>query len=152
MTGDKKYLERLSELKPLIYCLQCAIELFGKDEAGKLAKVTLEKYARERFVAPYENIPPDERWPKFRDDIINNADDVQYSLEVHSENKVKIRHHRCIFMEIFRVFGLEEFVPYYCDTDYTTARAISPDIKFTRTQTVVSGAPYCDHCWEYRTE
>ncbi|UCD94413.1 MAG: L-2-amino-thiazoline-4-carboxylic acid hydrolase [Candidatus Zixiibacteriota bacterium] len=146
---DEIYEERLKELKPLIYCIQSSIKLLGKTKAKKLAKMTLEKYANERFVVPYNDIPLEKKWPAFRDDIFKYADDVQYSIEKFSDTMVRIRYKRCIFYEIFKDHGLADFVPLYCATDYSTARAVDPKIKMTRTQTIATGAECCDHCWEY---
>jgi hypothetical protein len=149
MTMDKKYRQRLKELKPLIYCIQSSIKLLGRAKAKELAKMTLEKYASERFVAPYKDIPLEKRWPGFLESVISNADGIEYSVEEYTSSMVKVKYKRCIFHEIFKDHGLADFVPLYCAIDYTTARAIDPKIKMTRTQTISLGAEYCDHCWEY---
>ena len=149
MTKDDLYMERLKELQPLIFCIQSSVKLFGKKKAKELAKITLEKYANERFVVPYNDIPLEKRWPAFRDDVVKYADDMQYSIEKSSDIMVRVKYKRCIFHEVFKDHGLADFVPLYCATDYSTARAIDPKIKMTRTQTIASGAKYCDHCWEY---
>jgi hypothetical protein len=150
MSNDEKYKKRLIELKPLIFGLQAAIELFGRDMAKTLARLALDKYAEDRFVAPFEQMPADKRWETFRNNIIHNADDLEYSVEKHSENMIKVKYQRCLFYEIFRDYGLEDFVPLYCRTDFVTAAKIHPDITLARTQTIASGAPYCNHCWTYK--
>jgi len=150
MKKDEKYKKRLAELKPLIFSLQSAIELFGRDQAKKLARFAFEKYAHDRFVKPYLDIPADRRWAAFRGNLLHNADDIEYSIEKSDDNMVKVKYRRCLFYEIFRDFGLEDFVPIYCQTDYTTASGISPDIEFSRTRSIAGGAAYCDHCWTYR--
>jgi len=152
MSIDDRYKKRLAELKPLIFALQAAIELFGRDQAKRLAGAALKKYADDRFVKPYEKTPPDERWPVFRNNLIHNADDIEYSIEQHNDSMVKVRYKRCIFYEIFRDHGLKDFVPIYCGTDYSTATGIHPHLEFTRSQTLAEGAPYCDHCWTYKAD
>ncbi len=149
---DDIYQVRFVELKPLIFALQSAIELYGRDKAGELAKVTLEKYADDRFVAAFDDIPAEKRWEKFRDDVIQFADDKQYSIDAHDKNMVKIKYLWCAFLDIFKAHGLEDFVPLYCDTDYTTCQKIHAGITMTRTQTLADGAPHCDHCWTYNPE
>lgn len=152
MTKDERYQKRLVELKPLVFCIQSAIELFGRDEAKRLAKVAFDKYAEDLFVVPYKTLPMEERWPTFRDNIIKNADDVEYSIEKRDDDMVKVKYLRCLFLEVFRDYGLEDFVPLYCHTDYKYPAAIHPGITMTRTQTLAEGAPYCDHCWKFKPE
>jgi hypothetical protein len=150
MSRDQKYQERLGELRPLIFSLQAAIELFGRERAKEMAKLALEKYAQARFVTSFDDIPMEERWEKFRGGIIHHADDIEYSVEKVDDSMIKIKYLRCIFLEIFRDYGLEDFVPLYCDTDYSTCRQIHPGISMTRTQTLAEGASFCDHYWVYR--
>ncbi len=151
MTWEERYKLREAELKPLILCLKSAIELFGRQKARDLARLTLESYADDRFVAPYEDIPKDKCWSNFRDDIIHNADDIEYSIEKYGENMVKVKYVRCMFYEIFEEYGLGDFVPIYCQTDYATCRKIHPDIGMTRTQTIAGGATHCDHEWKFKS-
>lgn len=152
MNKNDIYQARLAELKPMIFALRSAIELYGREKAKELAKATFEKYADDRFVQEYRKIPRDERWAKFQQDCLNWADDIQYSIDIHEENMVKVRYLWCVFFEIFKDHGLEDFVPLYCDTDFATCRKIHPDITLIRTETLAMGGPYCDHCWEYMPE
>jgi hypothetical protein len=133
-------------------CFQSAIELYGIEEAKKLAHTTLEKYAHDRFVREFDEIPTEKRWPMFRDETIKYADGIQYSIAEHDENMVQIKCTFCTFLEVFKKYGLEDFVPIYCATDYSVCKAIHPDIKMTRTQTLADGADYCDHCWTFKGE
>ena len=43
MSKEKMYSERLVELRPLIFAIKSAIELYGRDEAKKFAKVLFDK-------------------------------------------------------------------------------------------------------------
>lgn len=152
MTREEIYKARLAELKPLIFALQSAIEVFGRDKAKELAEAAFTKYADDRFVREFRNIPLDERWAKFLEDRLNGADDIQYSIDMHEENMVKVRYLWCVFLDIFRKYGLEDFVPLYCETDFITCQKIHTGITLSRTETMAMGAPYCDHCWEFTPE
>jgi hypothetical protein len=149
MTWEEKLKNREAELKPLILCLKSAVDLVGRQKAKELARLTLEKYADDRFVAPYEDIPKDKRWSTFRDDIIHRADDIEYSIEKHDENMVKVKYMRCMFFEIFDKHGLGDFVPIYCQTDYTACKKVHPGISMTHSKTIAGGAPHCNHEWIY---
>jgi hypothetical protein len=152
MNKNEIYQARLPELKPLIFALQAAIELYGREKAKELARVAFEKYAYDRFVAGYAQIPPAQRWAKFRDELLEYADDTQYAIDFQEKNRVKIKYQWCVFLEIFRDHGLADFVPLYCATDFTTCQQIHPGITMTRTQTLADGASCCDHCWTYHPE
>ncbi|UCD17795.1 MAG: L-2-amino-thiazoline-4-carboxylic acid hydrolase [Candidatus Zixiibacteriota bacterium] len=151
MTKDEQYQQRLVELKPLCLFLQAAVETLGRDRAREVATEAFDKYAFDRFVTFYNDIPRAERWQVFRDNVRKYAGLGFYTVEKDTDNMIKIHYHRCIFLEIFRDFGLEDFVPLYCDTDFTTCRKIDPDISMIRTMTLADGDPYCDHCWQYKS-
>ncbi len=151
MKKDEILKQRLTELKPLAMCLQAAIELFGREKARELAKLALAKYAEDRFVKEFEDVSMDKRWSIFKNGVIKYADGVQYKIEKQEENLVKLKYLWCSFLEVFRKYGLEDFVPLYCETDYTTCRKIHPRIKMTRTKTLVE-SDHCDHCWVYTPE
>jgi hypothetical protein len=152
MKKDEKYIRRLIELRPMIFCLLAAIDLYGRDEAKKLAEKALQKYAEDRFVKPYKDIPMEKRWSHFQNQLIHNADDIEYSITKHDEKSVKVQYKRCIFFEIFKEHGLADFVPIYCRTDYAIGRAIHPNLNMSRTQTIADGGTFCDHNWTFEEE
>ncbi len=152
MKDDEDYQERLQELLPMIRTIQAAIDIVGREKAREIAAAAFGKYAYDRFVRPYDTTPPAERWVEFRESIINGADEATYELEDYNENKVAILYHQCTFLDIFRDFGLADFVPLYCKTDFTTCKQIHPGIELSRTQTLAEGAPYCNHCWRFKAK
>jgi hypothetical protein len=149
MNREKLLEERRAELKPLIFCLQTAIELYGRDKAKELAQESFEKYAEDRFVRGYDIVPENQRWRRFKEDIEKLDDGTFYTVAVRSERMIKIKYVWCTFLEVFKEYGLEDFVPLYCDTDYRTCQKIHPGIKMTRTKTLADGDDHCDHCWTY---
>lgn len=90
----------------------------------------------------------DKRWEFFRSNLLKMADNISFSIDEHNENMIKIKYVWRSFLEIFKKYGLEEFVPQYCNTDYDTCQKIHPGIKMTRTRTLVE-SEFCDHCREY---
>ncbi len=106
MKKDNRYQQRLVELRPMIRFIEAAIETLGRDKAKELAVLAFEKYAYDRFVEDYQKLSMEKRWPIFRDGIIDYADGDTYSIEKYDETMVKIKYHRCVFLEIFRDFGL----------------------------------------------
>jgi fumarate reductase iron-sulfur subunit len=52
---------------------------------------------------------------------------------------------RCKYAEMYKAHGLEEFgYLLSCGRDYALIEGFNPNIKFTRTQTIMEGADYCD--------
>lgn len=47
--------------------------------------------------------------------------------------------------EFFKALGEPELGRFLlCDLDFDIAEVGAPDVQFTRTQTIMAGAPYCD--------
>jgi hypothetical protein len=58
---------------------------------------------------------------------------------------------RCQFAEMYRRHGLAELGPILsCGRDGAMIEGFNPDIEFTRTQTIMEGAPYCDFRYHHR--
>lgn len=52
---------------------------------------------------------------------------------------------RCRYAEMYRDLGMAELgATMSCNRDGTLVEGFNPDIKFTRTQTIMSGASHCD--------
>ncbi len=52
---------------------------------------------------------------------------------------------RCRYAEMYQSLGLEELgATLSCNRDGTMVQGFNPDIEFTRTQTIMSGADHCD--------
>ena len=65
------------------------------------------------------------------------------------QEKIKLDITRCTFAEMYKQHGLEEFgYLLSCGRDYALFEGFNPDIKFTRTQTIMEGADTCDFCFE----
>ena len=59
--------------------------------------------------------------------------------------KVAINIVRCKYAEMYRKHGLEEFgYLLSCGRDFALMEGFNPKIRFTRTQTIMEGAPFCD--------
>jgi hypothetical protein len=52
---------------------------------------------------------------------------------------------RCRYAEMYRAIGLADLGgSLSCQRDFELARGFNPDIRLTRTQTIMEGAAYCD--------
>ncbi len=58
---------------------------------------------------------------------------------------------RCKFAEMYKKHGLEEYgFLLGCGRDYALMEGFNPDIKFTRTRTIMEGAEFCDFRFEQK--
>jgi hypothetical protein len=49
----------------------------------------------------------------------------------------------CATQKLYKAYGAEEFLPYYCYLDFVSAKVRG--FKFTRTKTIALGDPLCNH-------
>ncbi|MCD4677503.1 MAG: L-2-amino-thiazoline-4-carboxylic acid hydrolase [Desulfobacula sp.] len=57
---------------------------------------------------------------------------------------------RCSYAEMYKKHGLEEFgFLLSCGRDYALFEGFNPDVKLTRTHTIMEGEDYCDFCLSY---
>jgi hypothetical protein len=58
---------------------------------------------------------------------------------------------RCRYAEMYRALGIPELGAILsCGRDFSLGEGFNPDLKLTRTQTIMEGAPFCD--FRYRME
>ena len=58
----------------------------------------------------------------------------------------------CAFADYFRQIGEPEIGALLtCNMDFAVERTLRPDWEFTRTQTRMQGAPFCDFRWRLKT-
>lgn len=58
---------------------------------------------------------------------------------------------RCKYAEMYRKHGIEKFgYQISCARDFYLFEGFNPEIKFTRTQTIMEGADFCDFSFELK--
>jgi hypothetical protein len=85
------------------------------------------------------------------------SDDMSRRFPVESEvventsTTLGINMVSCQFAEYFRSIGEPAIGALLtCGVDFATQAALRPSWEFTRTQTLMSGAPYCDFRWKLK--
>jgi hypothetical protein len=72
-------------------------------------------------------------------------DALDYRVIEQSQDAFAIDVTRCRYAEFYKELGEPELgFLMVCSADYTTADGFGPDIKLTRTQTIMQGASHCD--------
>jgi hypothetical protein len=69
----------------------------------------------------------------------------EFEVVETSEKRAGVNITRCKYAEMYTEHGLEAFgFMLSCARDYALMEGFNPDIRFTRTQTIMEGADYCD--------
>jgi L-2-amino-thiazoline-4-carboxylic acid hydrolase len=70
---------------------------------------------------------------------------LDYTVVEQSEDSFAIDVTGCRYAEFYKELGEPELgFLLVCTADFPTAEGIGPDIKLTRTQTIMQGASHCD--------
>jgi hypothetical protein len=77
------------------------------------------------------------------------------ALTVHlleqNPGKVSFNVTRCRYAEMYRELGIGDLgFLFSCNRDGALIQGFNPQIKFTRTQTIMQGAPFCDFRYEIK--
>ena len=78
-------------------------------------------------------------------------DALDYRVRAQTEDAYEIDVTGCRYAQFYKELGEPELgFPLVCSADFTFARGFGPDIKLTRTQTIMQGASHCD--FRYRRQ
>jgi hypothetical protein len=70
---------------------------------------------------------------------------LDYKVIERSQDAFEINVTGCRYAEFYKELGEPELgFLLVCNADFTTAEGFGPDIKLTRTQTIMQGASHCD--------
>ena len=79
------------------------------------------------------------------------GDAVEYSVRAQSQDTYEIDVTGCRYAQFYKELGEPELgFLLVCSSDFPFAEGFGPDIKLTRTQTIMQGASHCD--FRYRRE
>ena len=73
------------------------------------------------------------------------GDALDYSVRAQSQDTYEIDVTGCRYAQFYKELGEPELgFLLVCSSDFTFAEGFGPDIKLTRTQTIMQGASHCD--------
>ena len=79
------------------------------------------------------------------------GDALDYSVRTQSQDVYEVDVTGCRYAKFYKELGEPELgFLLVCSQDFTFAEGLSPDIKLTRTQTIMQGASHCD--FRYRRQ
>lgn len=120
---DPLYERVKGELKLAVFFAKEMIEKLGKDRALDIIGRTYQNYSKDHMPEPYLDIPMDERFPKFKENLKAEAErDKNFVVTEESDNHIKVRFHRCPYYEVYRDYGMPEVCQKFCDGDFEAFR------------------------------
>jgi hypothetical protein len=131
-------------LVPLIKAMQGEL---GEQRANELVRKTLgnlyrgygEEFWRSKNEAGLGNAMASAFSTYARDGALH------YDVIEQSQDKFEINVRECRYAEFYKALGEPELgFLLVCTADFATADGFGPDVKLTRTQTIMQGASFCD--------
>ncbi len=129
-------------------------EKFGKEEAENTVRKVIQGLSHEsgKMLAAFcggnslddlkKGLPLFSQGGALEFEILN-TDDTEIRLNIT----------RCRYAEMYKNNGLAEFgYLLSCNRDYALIKGFNPDITFTRKQTIMEGADYCDFCFSVKKD
>lgn len=131
-------------LLPLVKALQAEL---GEARANALVRNALGDLYR-RFGEEFWRAKNDANLGKtVASAFLTYARDDALSLDILEQSKDAFEFNvtRCRYAEFYKQLGEPELgFLLVCTADYAVADGFDPDVKLTRTQTIMQGAPHCD--------
>jgi hypothetical protein len=138
-------------LAPLIEALGAE---FGRERVLEVVRATIVRIAQEQGAALAEAMGSD-GLPAFAASLRFWTQDNALEIEVldQSEEAFDFNVTRCRYAELYRALGVPELgAVFSCDRDGALIEGFNPGVEFTRTQTIMQGAAYCDFRYRLRRQ
>ena len=138
-------------LAPLIEALGAE---FGRERVIAVVRDTIVRIAQEQGAALAEAMGSD-GLPAFADSLSSWTRDNALEIEVleESEDAFDFNVTRCRYAELYRALGVPELgAVFSCNRDGALIEGFNPGVEFTRTQTIMQGAPFCDFRYRRRPQ
>ena len=131
-------------LVPLVKAMQAEL---GKARANAIVRKALRdlyrRYGEDFWRAKNEENVGQAMTSAFATFARDDALDFEVKQQSHDAFDIDVR--RCRYAEFYKALGEPELgFLMVCSADYDMAEGFGPEIKLTRTQTIMQGASHCD--------
>ncbi|WP_051327432.1 L-2-amino-thiazoline-4-carboxylic acid hydrolase [Desulfatibacillum aliphaticivorans] len=123
---------------------------FGKEASEAVAQKVIQKLALEagKMLKMFAGGDTMEHLQRALP-LFSQGGALEFDIVEASEKKAAVNVTRCKYAEMYKEHGLEKFGYLLgCGRDFALMEGFNPKIKFTRTQTIMEGADYCDFRFE----
>ncbi|MEZ5820227.1 MAG: L-2-amino-thiazoline-4-carboxylic acid hydrolase [Bradyrhizobium sp.] len=131
-------------LIPLVKAMQAEL---GKEKADRLVRKALgdlyRRFGEEFWKSRSEPSLGKSVASAFK--TYAQGDALDYRVSEQSPDAASLDVTRCRYAEFYKALGEPELgFLLVCMSDFAVAEGFGPDVKLTRTQTIMQGAPHCD--------
>jgi hypothetical protein len=122
----------------------------GKERALQILEPIIQSLAREsgRELAKWMGGDSLEAFARGMD-LWTREDALQLEIIEQNQKKFAFNVTRCRYADMYKELGILEFGKILsCNRDAALLEGMNPKIRFTRTQTIMEGAPFCDFRYE----
>ncbi|MFN8466801.1 MAG: DUF429 domain-containing protein [Caldilineaceae bacterium] len=130
-------------LAPLIEALGAE---YGRERVVEVVRATIVRIAQEQGAALAESMGSDglEAFAESLD-AWKRDDAMEIEMLEQGEDVLNYNVTRCRYAEMYRALGVPELgAVFSCNRDAALIEGFNPGVEFTRTQTIMQGAPFCD--------
>jgi fumarate reductase iron-sulfur subunit len=138
------------EARILSPVIKAFIQEFGKERTLKLVEPAIQAIARESGVQMAQLLGGN-TLEQFTKGLPFWSREDALQIEVLEQNKRNVSFNvtRCRYAEMYKELGIPELgYLLSCGRDSAMIQGYNPKIKFTRTQTIMEGASFCDFRYE----
>jgi hypothetical protein len=125
---------------------------FGRQHVLEVARRVVIDIARQQGKALAETTGESDL-PHFAASLENWKKGGALEMEMLEQNETRFSFNvrRCRYAEMYRALGIPELGALLsCNRDASLIEGFNPEIKLTRTQTIMEGAPFCDFRYELK--
>ncbi len=140
------------EARILMPVLSALGDEFGRERVFEVARRIIVDVAREQGRGLAERMGGDSLG-HFATALEDWKKGDAYRMDVLEQNDQKLSFNvtRCRYAEMYRALGIPDVGALLsCNRDFALVEGFNPDVKLTRTQTVMEGASHCDFRFELR--
>jgi fumarate reductase iron-sulfur subunit len=134
------------EARILMPVLNAFIKEYGKEQTVKLVDPVIQDLAKEGGVQLAKALGGNTiaHFAKGLS-LWTREDALRMDVIEQTEKKFAFNVTRCRYADMYKELGVQDYGALLsCGRDAALIVGFNPKIKFTRTQTIMSGAPYCD--------
>ena len=136
-------------LVPLLKAFQ---EEFGEERANAVARKALDGWSQEvgKKMSARVTGSPTEKMSKVMD-LMAAGDALDIEMLTQTPDRLEFKVTGCRYADFYKKLGVPELgFLFACAQDYAMTQAFSPDLEFTRTQTIMQGASHCDFRYQVK--
>jgi len=126
------------------------IQEIGKERARQILEPIIQSLAREsgQQLAKWMGGNSLEAFARGMD-LWTREDALQLEIIEQNSKHFAFNVTRCRYADMYKELGMLEFGNILsCNRDAALIEGMNPNIRFTRTQTIMGGAPFCDFRYE----